>query len=125
MNVNSAKTSFSLFLGACLACNAFAALTPRAQEEIDHLLGFVEYSGCEFYRNGAWYDAKRAQAHLRSKYEFRKTSLNAAEDFIDTVASRSSMTGEPYRVKCRLGTPISSEQWLRDELARMRTKPGV
>src|SRR6185369_14376451 len=38
---------------------SFPALaeTPAAvKAEIDHLLTFVGNSGCEFYRNGSWYD---------------------------------------------------------------------
>ena len=39
---------------------------PRnVQIEVSFLLGFVEGSGCAFYRNGSWYDSKAAQAHRR------------------------------------------------------------
>ena len=48
---------------------ARAAPPPAAQIEINHLLGLIEQSGCEFFRNGTWYDAQRAQAHLRAKYD--------------------------------------------------------
>ena len=43
---------------------------PAAESpEINHLLGLIENSGCEFFRNGTWYDAQRAAAHLRGKYQ--------------------------------------------------------
>jgi hypothetical protein len=49
------------------------------------LLGFVANSGCEFFRNGSWYDGKKAEAHLRYKYETLATRdrINTAEDFIE------------------------------------------
>ena len=37
--------------------------------EVNFLLGYIEGSGCEFYRNGTWYDSQAAQAHLRDKYK--------------------------------------------------------
>jgi hypothetical protein len=63
----------SLILALTLALNilpaARAAPPAEAQIEINHLLGLIEQSGCEFFRNGTWYDAQRAQAHLRAKYD--------------------------------------------------------
>ena len=46
-----------------------AAPPTTAQTEITYLLGFGANSGCEFFRNGSWYDGKKAEAHLRYKYE--------------------------------------------------------
>jgi membrane-associated phospholipid phosphatase len=57
-------------LALMLVPAARAAPPAMAQTETNHLLDFVGSSGCEFYRNGSWYDAKRAQAHLRSKYQW-------------------------------------------------------
>ena len=56
-------------LGVALLTVASAAPPAIAQTEVNYLLGFIESSGCEFYRNGSWYDSKRAQAHLRYKYQ--------------------------------------------------------
>lgn len=90
------------------------------QLEIDHLLGYVESSRCEFGRNGSWYDSHRALAHLRIKYGFLRNSVSTTEDFIERAASRSSMSGQPYQVRCGADAPIPSAQWLRDELTRFR-----
>ena len=100
--------------------NAAATLTPRAQIEIEHLLLYVERSGCEFYRNGSWYDAAAAERHLRFKYEWFKDSLDGAEDFIGKAASRSSVSGQAYEVKCGFDAPRSSAMWLTDELRHFR-----
>lgn len=106
--------------GFFITLDAAAALTPFAQREIDHLLGFVEISGCEFLRNGAWYSSERALAHLRSKYAFVKNSINATEDFIEKAASRSSMTRQPYQVRCGPGAIVPADRWLTEELMRFR-----
>ncbi len=71
----------------------------------------MEHSGCEFYRNGTWYDSKTARAHLQSKYEMLAGSgrINSAEDFIDQAATSSgSLSGRPYQVRCGGGEPIAS-----------------
>jgi hypothetical protein len=95
-----------------------------AQKEIDHLLLFVEASGCEFYRNGRWYDSVKAQTHLRTKYEFleKNNSIASAEDFVEKVATKSSWSGQPYQMKCGEQAAISTQQWLSDELARYRAE---
>ncbi len=110
----------ALLLSLYFPLNAGAEPLPFTQLEIDHLLGYVENSRCEFGRNGSWYDSNRALAHLRSKYGFLKNSVSTAEDFIERAASRSSMSGQPYQVRCGSDAPIPSAQWLRDELTRFR-----
>lgn len=107
------------------ACPAAHASEPPAsvQMEVSFLLGFVDGSGCEFYRNGIWYDSRAAQAHLRDKYKYLTGAglVNSAEEFIERAATESSFSGLAYQVRCRGAAPTSSNRWLRDELARLRT----
>ena len=112
-----------LALGLLLAPAARAEPPASVQMEVSFLLGFVEGSGCEFYRNGSWYDSKAAQMHLRDKYKYLVTSnlVNTTDQFIDRAASESSFSGLPYEVRCKGGAVITSKQWLRTELARLRT----
>jgi Family of unknown function (DUF5329) len=114
----------SLVLGLTLLSAARGAVPMFAQTEINYLLGFIENSGCEFYRNGSWYDSKKAQTHLRDKYELlaARDQINTAEDFIEKAATKSSLSGRPYRVRCRGEDAVSSNPWLRDVLARYRAK---
>lgn len=109
-------------LGLSPIQSAWADPPPMAQLEINHLLTFVAQSGCEFYRNGSWYDAKTAEAHIHYKYDYlvARDLVSSAEDFIDESATKSSFSGEPYAVKCNGRDPVASSQWLRDELARYR-----
>jgi hypothetical protein len=113
----------SLILALMLVPVTRAAPPAMAQTEINHLLEFVGSSGCEFYRNGSWHDPKRAQAHLRSKYQWlaARDQINTAEDFIEKAATRSSLSGQPYEVRCGGGAAVTSNRWLHDELTRYRT----
>lgn len=101
-----------------------AHATPQAtaQIEINYLLGYIEQSGCRFYRNGAWYDSKQARAHLREKYDFlaARGRIRTTEDFIEQAATRSSMSGKAYAIKCGSGPIETANQWLREVLARYR-----
>ncbi len=94
-----------------------------AQTEINYLLDFVEISGCEFYRNGSWYDSVRAQEHLRKKYDYlsARDRIVTAEDFIAKAASESSLSGVPYEIRCGDGcTTVATSAWLLAVLGRYR-----
>jgi hypothetical protein len=111
-----------LLMGMLPLGGAEALPPPTAQVEISFLLGFVDGSACQFYRNGSWYAASAAQAHLRDKYlaMAARDLIASAEEFIEKAATKSSLTGEAYAVHCP-GTEITaSGPWLRAELARLR-----
>ena len=122
MNIRLALGS-ALMLGLLSAPAARAAPPASVQIEVNFLLGYLEGSRCEFYRNGTWHDSKAAQAHLRDKYKYlvANNRVNTTEQFIERAASESSITGQPYQVRCNGGATATSSQWLRDELARFRT----
>ena len=80
-------------------------------------------SGCHFNRNGTWYTAAEAKAHLLDKLEYveKRVALKSTEQFIDLAASKSSMSGKPYQVKCGDTAPVESKRWLTEELKAMRS----
>ncbi len=102
---------------------AQAAPPASAVAEINYLLGFIDRSGCKFYRNGSWYDSHRAQAHLRSKYDYlaARGRINSAEDFIEQAATQSSVSGEAYQIQCEAGPALPSNRWLRTALSGYRS----
>lgn len=115
--------------GAVLACllvlsaaAAAAAPPPRAQHEIHALIAALGRSGCQFQRNGRWYPAADAQAHLRKKYDWlRKRDLvDSAEQFIARAGTESSLSGRPYQVRCAGRAAQPSAAWLRARLAALR-----
>ena len=100
-----------------------ADVSPVAEPEIQHLLSYIEGCGCQFCRNGSWYqDTKVVRKHVELKYGYfmKKGQINSTEDFIKWSASKSEMSGKPYLVKCGDGSPLLLAQWLSDELERYR-----
>lgn len=100
-------------------------MTPAAEAEIGHLNDYLLASQCEFNRNGTWYNATDAVAHLKLKVEFLNSigELASSEDFIKKVASGSSASGKPYLVRCGIAgaaTIAETGPWFRAELARFR-----
>jgi hypothetical protein len=102
---------------------AFAQASADAQTEINYLLNFVEISGCEFYRNGSWYTSEQAQEHLRTKFEYllARNRIHTAEDFIQLAATKSSMSGKPYQIRCGECAPGAASNWLTGVLLRFRS----
>lgn len=113
----------SLFAYTFVTVGTAAPLSPDTSAEIDSLLSRLESSACEFNRNGTWHTAAEAKAHLlrKLKYLEDKGAVQSTEQFIELAASRSSMTGQPYRVKCGNGAPVESGTWLLSQLQFMRT----
>ena len=82
----------------------------------------LEASGCEFNRNGIWHTATEARSHLlrKLKYLEDKGMVQSAEQFIELAATSSSMSGQPYLVRCDNGAPVPSGTWLRTQLQKVR-----
>jgi plasmid stabilization system protein ParE len=97
--------------------------TPVAKREVAALLDFVARSDCQFNRNGTWYDAGKARAHLQEKYDYleHRGKVPNAEAFIQLAATQSSMSGKPYEVRCGNEPVRPSALWLSDELKRLRS----
>lgn len=92
-----------------------------AEQEIDHLLQFIEQSGCTFIRNNESYSGVRAREHIQKKFNYivKRKKQVSAEQFIRYAASQSSLSKKPYMVQC--GTEmITSESWLVGELEQYR-----
>jgi len=104
------------------AANA-APLSPAARAEIDGLLVRLVASGCEFNRNGSWYSAEEAKSHISQKLKYLEDRgmVQTTEQFIETAASASSVSGRPYLVRCGDGAPVQSGEWLRLELKKLRS----
>jgi hypothetical protein len=104
-----------------------ASLPPAARAEIDSLLSRLAASGCQFKRNGTWHSAAEAQAHLRRKLDYLvdKGAIASAEQFIERAASKSSVSGQAYQVKCGGTPPVPSDAWLNAELKALRSVPAA
>jgi hypothetical protein len=91
------------------------------QRTIEALIESVAHlTDATFLRNGKSYPSSSAARFLREKWRSRQSEVRSAEDFIDRVASSSSTTGKPYLIRFANGREVSSAEYLRGELAKLR-----
>jgi hypothetical protein len=108
---------FSLFLFMSIATPLFGR-EAREQRRIDYLLHAVGSLGsAKFIRNGTEYDAKAAEVHLKQKLDYGGEKLKTAELFIEYCATRSSMSGQPYKIRLADGKTVEAGAFLRAKLA--------
>lgn len=126
---NAFRRRFPGAMAALLTCllplsAAAAAPGPAVKTEIDTLLAYLDKSGCRFFRNGTWYVAAEARAHVAKKYQYLlgKGQIVSTEAFIDKAASESSISGKPYLVQCGDAAAVESGRWFKDELTRLRSR---
>lgn len=112
------------FLSLFFLCSSAFAAAPSAatQKEVSHLFSYLKNSGCSFNRNGSWYEAGKATAHLQQKYDYllKKNLVSSSEDFIARAATESSVSGKSYSVRCGNNAPVASGPWFSTELQRYR-----
>ena len=86
------------------------------------MLARLQSSGCSFNRNGSWYEASEARAHLARKLEYLedRNLVQTTEQFIARAATGSSMSGKPYLVRCGSAPPVESRAWLTQQLKALR-----
>jgi len=93
----------------------------NTDREIQHLLAYIAGAECRFIRNGKEYSPEEARKHIQKKYEYARNRIKTAEDFIQGVASKSSISGKPYKIRCKDQTMLCAD-WLGAELQRFRQK---
>jgi len=101
---------------------AFAALPVFSGEinsEIEHLLTSVGKSNCTFIRNGKEHASNDAEEHLRMKYRKGKNWVANADQFIERIATKSSLSRAPYYIRCSKSEHRTGE-WLSKILAEYR-----
>jgi len=110
---------------------AFAAIGARAAppahelSRIERLIRFVEtQKDMKFVRNGSEYSCAEAAKFLRGKLESMGAEVTTAREFIERIATKSSMSGLPYHVKFADGKMIPAAQFLADELKRIEAHPA-
>ena len=118
--MNRVFLSAVLFASASLAFANPTAAPVRA--EIDALMNKLQTSGCQFNRNGSWYTGTEAKDHLLKKLSYFEDhgDVKSAEQFIELAATKSSMSGKAYQVKCGAEPAVESQRWLTTQLAALR-----
>lgn len=123
---------FLLLSGGALAAQSAGAgparpgAAPTAplseSQKIEALIQAVASSGASFYRNGSWHPAAAAAEHMRLKLSRSGGRIQTARDFIRYIGTRSSLSGEEYRIRMPDGVESSSADWLRRKLQALEAR---
>lgn len=125
------KLTLILFLNLIILClhagklentlGDFGFVQTKLNEEqkINALLAYIEKTGATFIRNGNEYTCTRAVEHLRMKWYKARSKVKTARDFIDHIASKSSMSDDPYKMKMKNGSVFNVRDVLYVELKRL------
>ena len=117
------SATFTISRSTDTGLNDGSANTLTEAEKIEQLLSAVEtVKGDVFIRNGVEYSAKDAADHLRTKLQAAGDKIATTEQFIESVASASSLSGEPYRVRLANGTEVLAADYLREKLAQLESQ---
>ncbi len=114
--------SLSLLLALGFLSVTASARDEVANREIEVVLSAISHSNAQFIRNGTAYAAPEAIAHLRMKLNYAGERVKTAEDFIDGIASKSSLSGQPYQIKNSNGLSEPSGPWMHRILDAYRAK---
>jgi hypothetical protein len=88
-------------------------------QKIEMLIAFIAKQEGTFIRNGSEYNASQAAEHLRMKWKKAGKAIKTAKDFIEHIASKSSMSGKPYQLKLKNGRTVNMANLLNAELERI------
>jgi hypothetical protein len=89
-------------------------------DRIEALIAHIEgLSTAVFVRNGAAHSAADAASHLRAKWKRAGSEVATAEQFIDLIATQSSMSGEAYVIRLADGTEAPAGAYLHARLREM------
>jgi hypothetical protein len=72
-----------------------------------------------FIREGSQHSAKEAAEHVRKKLGNAGGRIKTASEFIDQIASKSSLSGQEYEIRFSDGRTLPASAVLREELSKM------
>ena len=112
-----------LIVAAPMLCvEVRADVSDAASHEIQHLLEYLRTSGCAMERNGEKHNSEDAYSHVKKKYDYFRSRIQSSEDFIETSASKSTMSSKYYLVHCEGQPAMRTRDWLMEELHDYREK---
>ena len=59
------------------------------------------------------------------KYDYFRDDISTTEEFIEYSASKSTMSGKYYLVKCDSSEAVKTKEWLLNELKRYRENNDI
>lgn len=101
-----------------LTLPAYAKLNAHEEARIDAMLNaLAQQKSLTFIRNGDAHNCDEAVSHLRLKLSNTRNRIDTAEQFIDKVASSSSISGKPYIVRIPGKTDENAQPYLHTLIA--------
>ena len=98
-----------------------AEVDHNVEEEINHLLAYIDQPGLKFEQSGKSVTPSWLGFKLARKREIYGAAVTSAEDFIENVASKT-VAGNSYYVIDEDGEKEELGRWLLDELHRYRSE---
>ena len=98
---------------------ADSAAPAETEASIEYMLSMVASSDVVFLRNGKAHSAAEAVDHMRLKYEYYENRIHTPEDFIRWAATKSVLSGRPYRIRYENGE-VPAAEWMNRLLAEYR-----
>lgn len=93
------------------------------QQKIERLLAAVRESGMVLVRDGREHAAGEAADSLQQDWE-DAGDVATARDFVDKVAARSPLTGQPHVVRAT-GGDATSRDWLSERLEEIEERDAA
>ena len=113
---------YYLTLMLLFASLVHADVPPETRHEVDHLIEFVSNTPCQIDRNWTKHSGPEALVHIQQKYDYFRDDIKTTEQFIEYSASKSTMTGRDYLLKCKGQSTIKTRDWLLQELQQYRAR---
>jgi hypothetical protein len=95
------------------------------RKEIDYLIQYVKTSDVVFIRNNREHSPQEAAAHILKKYDHFKEKIKTTGDFIRLTATKSMVTGTPYKIRTESGEVVLACKWIEKALERYREQNSV
>jgi hypothetical protein len=119
-SLRTAVTGCGVLLAVMALAGHAAELPASEQRKIEALIQHVEtLTEAVFIRNNQAYPAKTAAQFLRGKWRATLDDITTAQEFIAKIASVSSTTGQPYRIRFPDGHEVPSGDYLRTVLQQL------
>lgn len=90
------------------------------ENQIHFLMQQVKTNPCIFIKDDKYYKNADAVKHLQYKYNYLKSDISSAKEFIKKVATYGS--NEPYVLHCKGEGMISLASWLEKKLSSYEEK---
>jgi hypothetical protein len=119
-SLRTAVTGCGVLLVVMALAGHAGELPASEQRKIEALMQHVEtLTEAVFIRNNRAYPAKTAAQFLRGKWHATLEDITTAQEFIVKIASVSSTTGQPYRIRFPDGHEMLSGDYLRTVLQQL------